>query len=202
MSADRSRYGLLVSSVGAILLAVAVFLPWYGLSLTASGVAFVQRLGDQVVAQYGNAALQGYLGPLHANIGSLAGQQLAAVSAHQVLKDLNIVLLVLAGLALLDALLPLVRAAALPDGAGASLVLLGSVASACVLYRMIVPPAPTGGELLSVSLREGSWLALLGSLMMLAGGLWPRTKASTSDDAGQARLEGNWSALSGWTPQS
>ena len=39
---------------------------------------------------------------------------------------MSIVLLVLAGLALLDALLPLVRAGSVPDGAGASLVLLGA----------------------------------------------------------------------------
>jgi hypothetical protein len=195
MAADRSRYGLFVSALGAILLAVSVFLPWYGVSFTASGIAYAQHVGEQVLSQYGNAALQGYLAaPLHANLSSLAGVQFTAVSAHQVLKDMNIVLLVLAGLAMLDALFPLVRSASLPDGAGASLVLLGSVASACVLYRIVEPPTPAGG-LVSLSLREGSWMALLGSLTMLAGGLWPRVSVPASGPA--SRVENAWSGLSG-----
>jgi len=198
MVADRSRYGLLVSAFGAILLAVSVFLPWYGVSFTAGGIGFIQQVGEHVITQYGNATLQGYLAPLHANLSSLAGQPVAAVSAHQVLKDMNVLLLVLAGFALLDALFPLVRSASLPDGAGASLVLLGSVASACVIYRMIHPPTPAGG-LVSLSLREGAWLALLGSLAMLLGGMWPRVESSVT--LSDARAESAWSGLSGWTPQ-
>ena len=40
-------------------------------------------------------------------------------------------------------------------------------------YRMAAPPVPAGG-LVALSLREGSWLALLGSLMMVLGPIWPR----------------------------
>ena len=197
MAADRSRYGLLVAALGAVLLAVSVFLPWYGLSFTASGVAFAQQVGDQVVSHYGNAALQQYLSPLHATLSSLVGQQFAAVSAHEAFKYMNILLLVLAGFALLDALVPLVRAGSIPDGAGASLVLLGGVASACVTYRMIDRPSPAAG-LISLSLREGAWLALLGSLTVLAGGLWPRVPQAVPSES---RVEGAWSGLSGWTPE-
>ena len=153
MVADRSRYGLFIAAVGAIVLAVSVFLPWYGLSLTASGVALVQQIGDQVAAQYGNASLQSLVAGSHQSIASLAGQPLAAVSAHDALKDMNILLLVLAGLALLDALVPLVRAPVLPAGAGASLVLIGTVAAACVAYRMVSPPQLEGG-FVALSLRE------------------------------------------------
>jgi hypothetical protein len=39
MAGDRPRYGSLVSALGAILLAVSVFLPWYGVSFTAHGIA-------------------------------------------------------------------------------------------------------------------------------------------------------------------
>jgi len=132
MVGERSRYGLSVSALGAIVLAVSLFLPWYGTS------------------------------PV---------QQAAGEHA---LRDLSIVLLALAGLAMLDALLPLVRTRApLPGGAGGSVVLLGIVASACVLYRMVDPPASVGA-LPSPSLREGAWLALLGSLAMALGGMWPR----------------------------
>jgi hypothetical protein len=153
-----------------------------------------------VASQFGNATLQSYMSGLHANLSGLAGQEFTAVSAHQVLKDLNVVLLLLAGLALLDALVPLARPEArLPEGAGASVVLVGSVATVCVLYRIVAPPALAGG-LVSLSLREGAWLALLGSLTMVAAGLWPlllRPRAG----GGEARVTSAWSGLSGWTPE-
>jgi len=145
MVGDRSRYGLSVSAVGAIVLALSVFLPWYGASLAA-----------------------------HPDLGVLSHHHPAALSGQHALRDMSVVLLVLAGLAILDALVPLVRTGApLPGGAGGSVVLLGVVASVCVLYRMVDPPAATG-ELMAMSLREGAWLALLGSLTMALGGMWPR----------------------------
>jgi hypothetical protein len=197
MAAGRYRYGLLLATLGAVLVAVAVFLPWYGVSFTPRGVAYFQQVGQQLVAQYGNAQLQGYLGELHSSLAALAGHEVASVSAHQVLSNIGVALLVLAGLALLDALFGLARESAVPDGSGASLVPLGAVATACVLYRLLQPPTPSGG-LLALSLREGGWLALVGSLMMLAGGLWPRVSAPAVNEE---RVERAWSGLSGWTPQ-
>ncbi len=198
MAGDRSRYGLAVSALGAIVLAVSVFLPWYGVSFTAAGVAFAQQIGNQVASQYGNAALQSMMSGLHSDISGLAGQQFAALSAHQVLHDLNILLLVLAALAMLDAILPLARTGvSLPAGAGGSVVILGSVAAICVIYRMVDPPVPAGGYM-ALSLREGAWLALLGSLAMVLGGLWPR--AVTAPTALDAQVRGAWGGLSGWTP--
>ncbi|HEY4897682.1 MAG TPA: hypothetical protein VII01_16550 [Solirubrobacteraceae bacterium] len=200
MAGDRSRYGLAVSSLGAIVLAVSVFLPWYGISFTSSGIALAQHMGDQVAAQYGNASLQAYMASLHPALSALAGQQLGAVSAHQTLHILNVVLLVIAGLALLDALLPLARSdGSMPAGAGGSVVFLGMVAAACVAYRMLMPPVPAG-EVVSLSLREGSWLALLGSLAMVLGGLWPRAVPASSQSDSQ--VVGAWSGLSGWTPKA
>jgi hypothetical protein len=198
MAADRSRYGLLLATLGAVLVAVAVFLPWYGVSVTPRGVAYFQQVGEQFVSRYGNAQLQGYLGELHSGLASLAGRQMTSVSAHQALSNIGVALLVIAGLALLDALFGLARASSVPEGSGASLVLLGSVAAACVIYRLLDPPTPAGG-LLALSLREGAWLALVGSLMMLAGGLWPRVPAPA---VSEERVERAWSGLSGWTPQS
>ncbi len=198
MAGDRSRYGLLLSALGAVLLAISVFLPWYGVSLTSTGVAFAQNEGAQAIARYGNSELQAYIAPLHSSIGALAGVQLAALSAHQSLKDISVVLLILAGLALLDSLFPLVRAPSLPSGAGASLVLVGLVAAVCVVVRMVVRPDPAG-EFLALSLREGAWLALAGSLMVLAGGLWPR--ARVAPPASDPRVESAWAGLSGWSPE-
>jgi len=199
MAGERSRYGLLVSALGAMVLAVSVFLPWYGVSLTAGGIAFAQQVGEQVASQFGNAALQSQVAGLHASLGTLAGHQFIALSAHQALKDMNVILLVLAGLAVLDSLIPLARSASpVPAGGGASVVLLGSIAAICVLYRMIHPPVPAG-NLLAFSLREGAWLALLGSLAMIAGGLWPRGLGSP--EVSESRAQASLSGLSGWTPQ-
>jgi len=182
------------------MLIVAVFLPWYEISFTASGVAYVSQLGDQFVAQFGNAQLQSYLAPLHGSLAALSGQGIGAVSAHQVLHDMNIVLIVVAVLGLLDALFPLARATAVaPQGAGGASVLLGGLAGVCVLFRMVSPPTPPGG-VISLSLREGAWLALLGSMMMVLGGLWPRAGAiSGNAERGSGDL---WAGLSGWTPGS
>jgi hypothetical protein len=190
----------MVSAMGAIALAVSVFLPWYGISFTANGIAMVQAVGQQFANQFGNAALQSYVGDFHAGAGALVGRQVGAVSAHEVLHDLNVVLLIIAGLALIDALLPLGRAgAALPDGAGGAVVLLGLVALACVTFRIVHPPTPEG-NIIALSTREGAWLAVAGSVAMIAGGLWPRrSQAATPSDT---RLQGAWSGLSGWTPES
>jgi hypothetical protein len=202
MAGDRPRYGLLISALGAIVLAVSVFLPWYGVSFTADGLAFAQQAGDQAAAQFGNATLQSYMGEFHANLSSLAGHQFTALSAHQALKDLNVVLLLLAGAAIVIALLALAGAgfssASAPDGHRAPLVLLGVLAAACVLFRIVDPPTPAG-NFLALSLREGAWLALLGSVAMIAGSLWPENLGSHSPS--DAKLESTWSGLSGWTPE-
>jgi hypothetical protein len=67
-----------------------------------------------------------------------------------------------------------------------------------VLYRLVDPPVPAG-EYLATSLRPGAWLALLGSLAMVAGGLWPRRLGST--EVSEPLASGTWSGLSGWTPE-
>ena len=205
MVGDRSRYGLLVSALGAMILIVSVFLPWYEVSLTANGVSFVSQLGDQFVSQFGNSHLQAYLAPFHGSLAALSGHGLGAVSAHQVLHDMNIVLIILGVLGLLDALFPLaLGAGVVADGAGGAAVLLGLFAAVCVLFRMIAPPTPAG-EVISLSLREGAWLALLGSMMMVLGGLWPRAvSGSPTPELGTPELgtPDVWSGLSGWTPGS
>ncbi len=199
MADERSRYGLMVSALGAILLAVSVFLPWYGVSFTAAGVAAAQQMSQQVISEFGNAALQSHTSGLQASLGGLAGHQLGAVSAHEALKYMNVVLLVIAGLALLDVMLPLARPLpSIPDGAGGSAVLLGAIAAVCVVFRMVDRPVPLQG-VVSLSLREGVWLALLGSIAMVLGGMWPRVTGGTLASS-EKPLESTWTALSGWTP--
>lgn len=200
MSADRSPVGWLTSALGAIVVIVSVFLPWYSLSLTAQGVAYAQQLQSEEVQRFGNATLQNELGSIHASLGALAGHQLGTITAHQAFSTISVVLLVVGGLGILLALLPLARERSADfDGIGSWLALLGLAAAACVLYRMAVRPAGDVEEL-SLTLREGAWLALVGSVAMIAGGLWPRRLRSSN--ASSAALEDAWSGLSGWTPES
>jgi hypothetical protein len=197
MAGERPRYGQVVSALGAIGLAISVFLPWYGVSFTSSGVAFAQQVGTQVASQYGNATLQGYMASLHAKLSGLAGHELVSLSAHQALKTLNVVLLIAAGIGCAIALLALAASVSADANRGA-LALIGAVAAICVLYRMIEPPSPSG-QIFALSLREGAWLALLGAVAMVVGALWPANAARVrmSDDA-----HGAWSELSGWTPET
>jgi hypothetical protein len=198
MSTDRSPTGWLVSAFGAIVLVVSVFLPWYAVSLTASGLEYFQHVETQEVQQFGNAALQSQLGSLHSSLGALAGRQLGTVSAHQVFSHISVVLLILGGLGILISLVPLARASSPDfDGTGPWLALFGGMAAACVLYRMAV--RPTGNADLSMPLREGAWLALVGSLAMVAGSLWPRRMRAPQ--VSETTVEGAWSGLSGWTPE-
>jgi hypothetical protein len=200
MGDSRASYRLVVAALGAVLLAVAVFLPWYGVSFTARGVAFAQQVGDQVSAQYGNAALQNYMSSAHASLAGIVGHEFIAVSAHQALKQINVVLLIIAGVGIVIALFGLAGPESSAEANAAPLALLGAVAAACVLYRILAPPSPAGGELFALSSREGAWLALLGSVAMIGGGLWPSRHASAQPS--QADLQSALAELSGWTPEA
>jgi hypothetical protein len=140
MAGERPRYGLLVSALGAVVLAISVFLPWYGVSFTPHGIAFAQQLGKQVASQLGNATLQSYMASLHANLSGLAGHEFLSLSAHQALRTLNVVLLIAGGLGCVIALFALAGSTSGEANRG-SLALLGALAAACVLYRMVQPPS-------------------------------------------------------------
>ncbi|HUB73147.1 MAG TPA: hypothetical protein VL979_03805 [Solirubrobacteraceae bacterium] len=156
MAGERSRYGLLVSACGAVVLVVSVFLPWYEVSSALHAGA-------------------GAAGSVAAGTVAGAAHRTGLLSAHRALHEVNVLLLALAALAILDALAPLARRAApLPGGAGGAVVLLGAAAAALVLYRMLAPPA-AGVGVVETGLREGAWLALLGSLAIALGGMWPRS---------------------------
>ena len=192
---------MIVEVVGAILLAVSVFLPWYGVSLTAGGTAYFRQETQAVAAQYGNAALQSEVGGLNADVSALAGHQLVTLSAHQALKYLSIVVLLIAGASFLLALLGLADSRGLPPGGG-SIAPLGVLATLCVLFRMGQRPGPPGGEqYFALSLHYGAWLALASSLGVLLGGLWPRDSEPSAARAPKDNVE-LWAGLSGWTPDA
>ena len=167
---DRAPLGLLIAALGAAVLAVSVFLPWYGVSITASGAASAQQELATVAQQYGNTAFQTGANQVGAEFSALAGRQLATVSAHEVLKDIGPILLVLAAVSLLASLLRLAGVTGLFDAGGGQIALAGGTAALFVLYRMLMRPAGQT-DLVSLSLSWGVWLALLGAAAIVAGGL-------------------------------
>lgn len=147
MEQARSRYGLCVAALGAALLGGAVFMPWYGPSPRAH--SYIPRL-----------------------VGGLAGAHLSDVDAWGGSPQLAVILLVAAALALLDVLAPLLLDRKhVARGAGGALVLVGSVAVGCTIFRMLDPPS---AGLFASSLRQGAWLALIGGGAVVLGGIWPR----------------------------
>jgi hypothetical protein len=169
MADERAPFGLLIAALGAAVLAISVFQPWYGVSITASGAASAQQELATVAQQYGNTAFQKGASQVGAMFSSVAGRQLAGVSAHDVSKDISRILLVLAVVSLLAALLRLAGVTGLFDASGGQIALAGGMAALLVLYRMLERPGAQS-NLVSLSLSWGIWLALLGAAAIAAGG--------------------------------
>ena len=170
MNDDRSQLGFLIAALGAATLAVSIFLPWYGVSITASGAASAQQQLATVAQQYGNTTFQAGASQLGAAFSSLAGRQLTTVSAHDALKNISVILLLLAGISLVASLLRLAGISGLLEAGGGQIALAGGVAALFVLYRMVTPPGAQT-DLVSLSLSWGAWLALLSAAAIAAGGL-------------------------------
>src|SRR5579872_7278666 len=163
---DHVRLGSLVSALGAALLGVSVFLPWYAVSLTASGAASAQQALNNVAHEYGNTSFQAQASSVGAGFSALAGHQLATVSAHQLLKDVGPALLILAAIALLAALLRLAGISTPIQADGGQIALVGIAATLCVLFRMVDPPGQQQA-FVSLSLGWGIWLALASSVAIV-----------------------------------
>jgi hypothetical protein len=200
MVEDRLRLGSLISAIGAALLAVSVFLPWYGVSLTAGGAASAQQALNNVAQQYGNTTFQTQAKAIGLGFGAFTGHQVTTLSAYQTLKYLNVILLILAAIAFLAALLRLAGASEpTRTGGGSQIAFVGLLATVCVLFRMVERPAPLG-EVFSLSLSWGIWLALASSVAVVIGSLWPTLTSSPNRSAGTLAtvLDGP----SGWTPDA
>lgn len=170
MADDRAPLGFLIAALGAAVLAVSVFLPWYGVTITASGAATAQQEITAVAQQYGNASFQSGASQIGVEFSSLAGHQLATVSAHDVLKDISKILLLLAAVSLVASLLRLAGVTGLLEAGGGQIALAGGLAALFVLYRMVSPPGAQV-QLISLSLSWGIWAALLGAAAIVAGGM-------------------------------
>lgn len=196
MDEDRLRFGPLCAAIGAAVLGVSVFLPWYSLSLTTAGVAYAQQGLNSVAQQFGNAAFQGLANTIGARFNALAGDQVASLSAHQLLKDISVVLLILAAIALVAALLRLAGPPESSQAGGGHIALVGIVAVLCVVFRMVELPIPQE-DYFSMSLSWGIWVALGSSAAIVVGGLW-----SGGESHAVSAPQQRWDKLSGWTPDA
>ena len=169
MTEARGKEGLIVSALGAAGLGASVFLPWYHLTLTSAGVAAAQQGVNQAVQQFGSPLLQGLAGNLANSFNGLAGHSIGTVSAHQVLKVIGVLLLILSAIALVATLLRLADMAQAP--AGLHIASVGVTAALFVIYRIAVPPQ-ADGDYVSVSVSWGAWVALLSCAAIAVGSVW------------------------------
>jgi hypothetical protein len=170
MEVERAPLGLLIAALGAAVLAISVFAPWYGLNITTSGATVAQQELAAVARQYGNTNFQTRANRIESQFGSLAGHRLATVSARQTMKRVSTILLALAGIALLAALLRLADMPGLLMASGSQVALIGGLGAAVVVFRIVRrPDVPL--NLLSLSLSWGIWAALLGAAAVMTGGL-------------------------------
>jgi hypothetical protein len=199
MIENRLRTGPLAATVGAALLALSVFQPWYTLRLTLAGANSARQALNGVALQFGNAAFQDRVHSLGNGFSALTGRPLAMLSAEQALQYMHIILLVLAAGAFVAALLLLVDVSRASRASGNRIALLGLAATVCVLFRMVARPVAQE-EMLSLSLAWGVWLALAGSLAIVAGGLISRCEGGAGYS--EAALGKTWDSLSGWMPEA
>jgi len=169
------------------MLAVSVFLPWYAFRLTANGVAAAQQGLNSVAQQFGNSDFKGLVGTLGNSFGDLTGRQVGTVSAHQALKVINILLLLLAAIAFAVALMRLANPPQSGEGRGL-LASVGVAAALLIVFRMVDRPAAPD-DIFAVSLSWGIWLALLSAAAIVAGDLWARR---TSPKTGPTSIRSWW----------
>lgn len=167
---DRAPLGLLVAALAAAILAVSVFMPWYGVSITPSGSSVAQAELAVVAQKYGNATFQTQVARVKAEFGSITGHELVEVSAHDALSRESLILLVLAGSALLASLLRLAGMRGLLFATGSQIALLGGLAFAVVFFRLLVHPG-AGVGLIAYSPGWGIWLSLASAAAIACGGL-------------------------------
>ena len=166
----RSGVGPIVAVTAAALLALSIFLPWYGVTITASGAAYAQQALKIAAARYGNATLQDEANAIGSSFSNVAGRQVATLSAHQVLKNISVILLLLAALSFVGALIWLTGASGTLEVSGGQIAAVVDRGDAA---RPVSHGRPTGTPLdaYSLSLGWGAWLALISSVAIVVGGL-------------------------------
>jgi hypothetical protein len=170
VATDRKGLPAVLTLGGGVVLAIAVFLPFYAVTFTASGVAMAQQNLNSVAQQFGNSAFQSTANSVGSQFGSLVGKQLGTASSHQVMKYISVVLLVLAGIAILVTMVRLTGTTTQSAPRG-TLALIGFAATLCIVFRMLVRPSTDG--VFAITLSWGAWLALASSIAIIVGDLLP-----------------------------
>jgi hypothetical protein len=192
MESTPPRIGQAVTAVGGILTAISVYQPWYGLGFTSAAVGAAELQIRSI------PGLAPYAAGVGAQASTFAGHSVVGLSAHQVLHHISVVLLVIGAVAILAGLAGLVSTrVVLPVAAGQLLAALGFIGLLLTVYRMVSPPNPEP-ELITLTLKIGSVMSLIGCAAIMAGAVWPAHAAAASE--APADPAGVWSELSGWTP--
>jgi len=192
VESSNPRTGLAVTAAGGILTAISVYQPWYGVGFTPAAVDAAQQ---QIAALPG---LSTYAARFGAEASTLTGHSVVGLSAHQALHQISIVLLLIAGVAILFSLIGLAGARPQPPvESGPLIAAVGAIGALLVAFRMISPPN-SAPELITLSLRPGALMALVGCAAIVGGSLWSVRPASAPARA--ADPNATWSDLSGWTP--
>jgi hypothetical protein len=167
---DRAPLGLMIAALGAAVLALSIFVPWYGLSITQTGATAARQQLISAARQYGNTTLKSEVSGVGERFNSLVGRRIATVSAHQSLKRVSLILLVLAGVAFLASLLRLADMRGMLYATGGQIALIGVMAAGVVLFRIAAKPG-VAGSLIALSVDWGAWLALGSAAAIVGGGL-------------------------------
>lgn len=194
MDRRTSPLGPFVALAGASLVLASLWLPWYELRIPDAIREAFRSFGSSGVAPGATAGQDTGFGKFFEGLAAVIPDA-ATVSGWQGMEQGDVALAVIASLVLLIAtaaggiLGPSVRADA--GLAGRLMALMGAASLAVVGYHVITRPGadfPGAGDY--VELRLGIWIAVLGSALIVAGGLIAASaQQRTADDA--------WSAAGG-----
>lgn len=145
--------------LGGVALGVSLWQSWYRIDIP-------REVYQQIDQAAGTGPLSGFL---RSGFDGLAGS--LQLTGWQALHGVDVVLIVLAGLAVAVAALGLLGRPVLADGDdGTLLVVIGMVAAGLVFYRMMVPPETAQ----TMALAGGIQLALASAAAVTVGGLLAR----------------------------
>jgi hypothetical protein len=149
------RPGHAVAALGAVVLAAALWLPWYEVHVP-------EALGRELGEATQTAPL---LGQLMQELAAAIPADLT-VTAWQAFDVADVFLAV----ACAHVLFVLVFGASSPGAAAKLALAAGCAAAGLVALKLASPPGPDG----MLDVRHGAWVALLGALLIAAGGFLAR----------------------------
>jgi hypothetical protein len=175
MDRRPSPAGPLIALAGAGLLLASLWLPWYELRVPDAIREMFRGFGEGAGTGGGSSSLESGFGQFFQGLASVIPDAVdvngwVAMEQGDVALAVLASLVTLAGIAAGGILGPSVRADA--GLAGRVIGLMGAACLAIAVYHLLTRPGsdfPGAGDF--VSLRHGVWVALLGSVLIIAGGL-------------------------------